>query len=259
MINQVNQQGIIIANDMINTIHNTTNCLNSFLNNFNINNELQNRLAMINAIENIKQLQNNLIALNENCLLETVLTKKRKDYSRKFSALEDFLLTNIVNTFGPKNWNLIASLMPNKTSRQCRDRYKNYLAPGYIYSNWTEEEDIILAKKYKEFGPKWSKIQKFLPNRTSNSIKNRFNYSVGKKNKIQNEIKKSNSMTTKKEKMHERLKIKIDNNPNKIGKPIDQPSKILSDNENCFEKQIISDIFFNDIAIIEDDFNSFYF
>ena len=57
----------------------------------------------------------------------------------------------------------------------------NYLAPGFIHSNWTEEEDSILAKKYEEFGPHWSRIQNFLPHRTSNSIKNRYNYTISKK------------------------------------------------------------------------------
>lgn len=105
---------------------------------------------------------------------------KKKTYA-KFTSAEDAQLKKIVSFLGPKNWTTVASFMPNKTSRQCRDRYVNYLAPGFIHSNWTEEEDSILAKKYEEFGPHWSRIQNFLPHRTSNSIKNRYNYTISKK------------------------------------------------------------------------------
>lgn len=65
--------------------------------------------------------------------------------------------------------------------RQCRDRYMNYLAPGFIISEWTKEEDILLAQKYIEFGPHWTIIQRFFPTRTTNAIKNRFKYALSKK------------------------------------------------------------------------------
>lgn len=98
----------------------------------------------------------------------------------KFSINEDSMLKNIVGIFGPKNWRLIASMIPNKTARQCRDRYMNYLAPGYVHSNWTKEEDLLLAEKFEEYGPKWSQIRLFFPSRTANAIKNRFNYTVSR-------------------------------------------------------------------------------
>lgn len=103
---------------------------------------------------------------------------KKKNLYKKFSKEEDVLLKNIVGIFGPKNWRLISSMIPNKTPRQCRDRYTNYLAPGFIHSNWTNEEDRLLAQKYIELGPQWSKIQQYFPFRTANSIKNRYKYTV---------------------------------------------------------------------------------
>lgn len=103
-----------------------------------------------------------------------------KKVFKKFSISEDIMLKNIVSIFGAKNWKLIALLMPNRTARQCRDRYANYLAPGFTHSEWTNQEDQLLSQKYLEYGPCWSKIQKFFPNRTSNSIKNRYNYTIKK-------------------------------------------------------------------------------
>ena len=114
-----------------------------------------------------------------------------KKSPKKFSDEEDTLLKNIVKCFGAKNWKFIAFLMPNKTSRQCRDRYMNYLAPGFVHSEWSDEEDMLLAEKYLEFGPQWAKIQRFFPSRTANSIKNRYNYTVCRKWHLFNSDKKS--------------------------------------------------------------------
>lgn len=68
--------------------------------------------------------------------------------------------------------------MPGRSQKQCRDRYINYLAPGINFSEWKEEEDQIIIEKYIMYGPKWTKISNFLPNRTPNGIKNRCKYSL---------------------------------------------------------------------------------
>ena len=106
------------------------------------------------------------------------VSKKLKMKNGKFSDEEDDMIKKIVFAFGPKNWRLIATLIPGRTSRQCRDRYANYLAPGFIHSNWSNEEDRLLAEKYNMFGPKWTQIQKFFPYRTANDIKNRYKYTI---------------------------------------------------------------------------------
>lgn len=100
---------------------------------------------------------------------------------KKFSKEEDEMLKRIVLKFGPKNWRLIASLMPGRTKRQCRDRYVNYLSPGFIRTQWSKEEDDLLAEKFILYGPKWAIIRQFFPQRTSNDIKNRFNYTVSRR------------------------------------------------------------------------------
>ena len=115
----------------------------------------------------------------------------KKSMYKKFTEEEDIHLKRIVQIFGPKNWRLISSMIPNKTPRQCRDRYTNYLAPGFIHSDWTNEEDKLLAQKYNEFGPKWSKIQQFFPFRTSNSIKNRYKYTICRTKNLSNPKKQN--------------------------------------------------------------------
>ena len=63
--------------------------------------------------------------------------------------------------------------MPNRNSRQSRDRWRSYLRPTNLSDEWTEEEDNILLQKYSEFGSRWALIGKFLPQRSDIRIKNR--------------------------------------------------------------------------------------
>ena len=133
-----------------------------------INKSLRDRLLEFIQINQTQFLKLQKINSNKN--------EKTKNW--KFTNEEDDMLKKIVDKFGPKNWTIIASLIPGRTPRQCRDRYSNYLAPGFIHSNWSNEEDKLLADKYLLFGPKWSQIQQYFPNRTANGIKNRFKYTV---------------------------------------------------------------------------------
>lgn len=106
--------------------------------------------------------------------------KKGPKYGQKFTPEEDEKLRNLVQTIGSQKWDLIAKEMPGRNGRQCRDRYMNYLIPGYFTGQWSKEEDSILRQKYYELGPQWSKIADFLKNRSSNAVKNRWNYFVSK-------------------------------------------------------------------------------
>lgn len=100
---------------------------------------------------------------------------------KKFTDAEDALLRQIVKIFGPSNWRIISKLVPGRTPRQCRDRYTNYLAPGLVRIDWSDEEDKLLAEKYELHGPQWTLMKKFFPNRSPNDIKNRYNYTVCRK------------------------------------------------------------------------------
>lgn len=97
-----------------------------------------------------------------------------------FTKQEDEKLKYLVRNFGTKNWKAIAFFMNKRTAKQCRDRYSNYLFPGYFQGEWTKKEDDLLMKLYNEFGSKWSVLQTYFPNRSSNSIKNRWFYFLSK-------------------------------------------------------------------------------
>jgi hypothetical protein len=91
-----------------------------------------------------------------------------------FTAQEDMVLKNLVAEFGEDNWNLIASRIPARNPRQCKDRWTNYLSPGVTMIPWTPEEDDRLIAKVQEFGRRWVRIAEFFPMRTDVHIKNRY-------------------------------------------------------------------------------------
>lgn len=98
---------------------------------------------------------------------------------RKFTREEDAKIKEMADK-GVSDWSEIAKHIKNKTPKQCRDRYYNYLEPGITNSPWTYEEDMLLFKKAKEFNNRWTEIASFFPGRGPNNIKNRWHKFVSK-------------------------------------------------------------------------------
>jgi hypothetical protein len=93
----------------------------------------------------------------------------------KFSAAEDAQLRTLVDSFGEHDWYAISLRMPGRSSRQCKERWVNYLTPSLNTAAWTAEEDDLLLAKQREYGSRWALIATFFPNRTDGMVKNRFN------------------------------------------------------------------------------------
>lgn len=93
-------------------------------------------------------------------------------FRQLFTPSEDQRLKELVDKFGDKEWKYIARCMPGRTTRQCRERYKNYLDPKFKNKPWTQEENQLLIEKYNEIGPKWSQLSQFFDSRSEVNIKN---------------------------------------------------------------------------------------
>ena len=81
-----------------------------------------------------------------------------------YNSQEIYFKKNIANeTYDNKVHNNLKNYTKNKTRK-------------IISTPWTQEEDELLAEKYKQYGNKFSLILKFFPNKTKSSIKNRVNF-----------------------------------------------------------------------------------
>lgn len=102
------------------------------------------------------------------------INKKQAVPRRPFTVEDDAKLIEMMNNSDFVNWDIIAQKMGNRSSRQCRERWVNYLSPGIRTDPWTEAEDRLLITKMNELGRCWSTIGRFFNGRSENDIKNRW-------------------------------------------------------------------------------------
>lgn len=91
-----------------------------------------------------------------------------------FTEQEDNIILDSIKKVG-EDWEEISDrFLPQRTPKQIRDRFMNYLRSGLKSEPWTKEEDDTLLEMFNEIGPKWSKMKAKLPGRSGNDIKNRW-------------------------------------------------------------------------------------
>eukprot|EP00644_Phytophthora_capsici_P010851 jgi/Phyca11/104398/e_gw1.9.513.1 len=86
---------------------------------------------------------------------------------------EDAKLRELVAE-GKKNWGQVASLIPGRTSKQCRERWCNHLDPNINKGSYTEDEDKIIVEMQAKLGNRWSIIAQQLKGRTEDAVKIRW-------------------------------------------------------------------------------------
>jgi len=100
---------------------------------------------------------------------------------------EDEIIVHLISKHGLGHikWSEIAASLPGRLGKQCRERWVNHLDPDLKKSPWTEEEDRILMEKQVTMGNKWREIAAFLPGRSENSVKNRWNSAKRKRKRTE--------------------------------------------------------------------------
>jgi hypothetical protein len=100
--------------------------------------------------------------------------KKIQTSKTYFTADDDIKLLSIINENGKDDWNLVSRIMENKSKRQCKDRWRNYLDPSLNKATFTDDENDLIRKKVAELGFRWKCISKFFHNRTDAMIRNQY-------------------------------------------------------------------------------------
>ena len=111
--------------------------------------------------------------------------QRKKKTNERFTEKEDSTLSILVYRFGNRNWEKIASFMPQRNARQCKERWNQYLSPNINKQPFTQEEDNLLLQKQSELGSKWEILTLFFKGRTSVSLRNRWLLLTKEKRKSQ--------------------------------------------------------------------------
>ena len=71
---------------------------------------------------------------------------------RTWSQEEDEVIRAFVAANGPCSWSRLASMLPGRIGKQCRERWHNHLNPEISHDPWTPEEDQKLLAYIKDHG-----------------------------------------------------------------------------------------------------------
>ena len=98
---------------------------------------------------------------------------------------EDETILAFVARYGTKSWARLATLLPGRLGKQCRERWVNHLNPAIDHGPWTPAEDRRLMELHDIFGNRWTKISALMPTRSDNAVKNRWNSTLARQREKQ--------------------------------------------------------------------------
>lgn len=141
---------------------------------------------------------------------------KSKD---EWQKTDDELLMKLCNEY--KNWNTISTKIGNKSRQQCIYRYQKLLKNSKGTSTkWKRIEDLKLIEMVEKVGKNWELISKYMPERTVEEI--RFRY----EDKLNNNVKK-NKFTKEEDDLIINLHAKFGQNWDEIAKHIPKRTSIM--------------------------------
>jgi hypothetical protein len=107
-------------------------------------------------------------------LCKSLETECQKSKKRLFTKQEDALIKHCYEDLNIKDWRIISTYLENRTSKNCRDHYFNYLDPKIINKPFNLEEEDLLIELVAKYGKKWNTIASQMNNRSAGSVKNKW-------------------------------------------------------------------------------------
>ncbi|KAJ3435396.1 snRNA-activating protein complex subunit [Anaeramoeba flamelloides] len=141
---------------------------------------------LINSVQrskNIKweQISNNFESKTPKaCLYRYRYIQKIIKTKGAWDKIEDEFLLSALNNLGLNSWGYVSSLVPGRSSKQCRERWRNQLNPKITQKKFTQEERELLIEKQSEYGNKWTFLGQFFEGRTGNQLKNYWHSKIKK-------------------------------------------------------------------------------
>ena len=176
-------------------------------------------------------------------MFKKLISKELKYINKEpFNKYEDQLLKEYAKSNNNEIKSYVILYVPGKTPKQSREHYFNKLKPDILIGNWTTKDDFMIFYYYKRFEGSWIKYKPLFPNRSLNSIKNRF-FSILRLVYMKNEqIKKTFRIYPEKLKLVELLKYfdnTLDYYKEQMKKEVSNYEELLEENEKLLKENIM--------------------